>query len=670
MCHKLTPQITGRALHALWLLLQHANGFDRDVLSSISQKVFPNSDKSDIQNLLQLGEYLGFLERDGSEWLLTKQGNSYKSSSHWRLWNPSRSSQRLFSKRKQSHFFINKEQYKKRPVVIDLFAGVGGLSLGFAAAGFNVVLAVDNDPQACEAHQKNFPETIMIQGDINEFANNPTEYLSTVAPQVKDSNVSGVIGGPPCQGFSYIGERYIEDERNLLTSKFIDIVLGLKPDFFVMENVPGLATSGILPEFSVYITRLGKVNGKPASVLVDKLPSIPKNIAKRDRQFRKRIISSVINGIKLDIEKQIEHSPLEIAEIKNIISLSYKKLQELISDTITENHKLEISQNILKENVHEICTLAIGIVFDVLFKRKVVKEADAMDYFHRLQNLFSNFTPFYKTISKLCSDYNNAPKAATYENKKIGPILLHLLEKAHEFYDIPVPQVLNAASFGTPQDRERMFIVGIKRTIGKEFTYPEPTHRLNGNGLKPSPPTVYEALHDLPDIDRIPHLLDEHEFSIKETIQAETDFVRAMRYELLPQADFSMPPVSWNPYSIDNSNRTTHEDHVKQRLETLEPGKQDVISRRTRLHPKRRSPTLRAGTKEGKGSHTAVRPIHYKYHRVISVREGARLMGYPDWMTFHKAKWHGFRLVGNGVPFPLSNAIAKQIKKLLYESEI
>jgi DNA (cytosine-5)-methyltransferase 1 len=142
-----------------------------------------------------------------------------------------------------------------------------------------------------------------------------------------------------------------------------------------------------------------------------------------------------------------------------------------------------------------------------------------------------------------------------------------------------------------------------------------------------------------------------------------------MRFELIVPLDFSMPPISWNPYSVDSSNRTTHQDHVKKRLETLKPGKQDKISRRTRLHPNRLSPTLRAGTKEEKGSHTAVRPVHYKYHRVISVREGARLMGYPDWMTFHKAKWHGFRLVGNGVPFPLSNVIAKQIKNLLYESE-
>ncbi|TOO40685.1 DNA cytosine methyltransferase, partial [Vibrio parahaemolyticus] len=122
-----------------------------------------------------------------------------------------------------------------------------------------------------------------------------------------------------------------------------------------------------------------------------------------------------------------------------------------------------------------------------------------------------------------------------------------------------------------------------------------------------------------------------------------------MRLEDIAEGDLSLPRESWNPDVIDCCNRTIHAEHVVERLKTLEPGKQEATSHKPRLHPDRQSPTLRAGTRENKGSHTAVRPVHYEHLRVVSVREGARLMGYPDWMTFHKTKWHGFRLVGNGV---------------------
>ena len=68
---------------------------------------------------------------------------------------------------------------------------------------------------------------------------------------------------------------------------------------------------------------------------------------------------------------------------------------------------------------------------------------------------------------------------------------------------------------------------------------------------------------------------------------------------------------------------------------------------------------------QDKGSHTAVRPIHYEHNRVITVREEARLMGYPDWTTFHESKWHGSRLVSNGAPLPLGYAIAASLRESL-----
>jgi len=119
--------------------------------------------------------------------------------------------------------------------VIDLFAGVGGLSLGAARAGFDVKLAVEIDPQAIETHHLNFPNTQHLKQDVATLnASNIKKSLGN------DVEVDGVIGGPPCQGFSSIGKGNPEDNRNQLYMHFFRIVDELRPKFFLAENVPGI----------------------------------------------------------------------------------------------------------------------------------------------------------------------------------------------------------------------------------------------------------------------------------------------------------------------------------------------------------------------------------------------------------------------------------------------
>lgn len=661
-----TDRITAKDIQALWLLTQNGQEFHKDNLSFISREVLRYSNATDLNRLLDIGKLIGLLSQCGGKWILTPQGKGFKHAIHWRLWTPAKSAQTILQKMKIHHFFIAPEECQRRPVVIDLFAGVGGLSLGFAAAGFHVALAIENDQHACEAHEENFPETLVISEDIDQFASNPRSYLEKIQ-ELQGVKISGIIGGPPCQGFSYIGERAAGDERNLLTSRFMDIVLELKPDFFVMENVPGLLTSGIPPKFDVYIRRLAKSNSEPALSIIDKLPSIPKKVTQRDRQFRKRQISKVINDLKPKVSEYLKKNKLlGSKDVQEAIIFSYNELKGFISEMIcTFYNDVQLTKRILKEGDDEICTIAIASVLVNLLDCKLLD--DSRELLKQFEVEFPNSNKLHRAIVRIYDDYHKAPTAGEYLGKTVGPVLLHLLEKAKEIYDIPPPQILNAASFGTPQNRDRMFIVGVLKELKKSFLYPESTHCWKGTSGKHHSPTVSEAIGDLPDIDCIFHLIKEEEFSAKTLGSAESSFAQRMRCEFIEDDDFSLPRRNWNPYAVDCSNRTTHKAHVKERLETLDPGKCDSISRRSRLHPDELSTTIRAGTKENKGSHTAVRPIHYKYDRVISVREGARLMGYPDWMTFHKTKWHGFRLLGNGVPFPLSHAIAKQIRRLLYE---
>ena len=124
-----------------------------------------------------------------------------------------------------------------KPTVIDLFAGVGGLSLGFEMAGFEVALANEYDPSIAEAYMKNRPNTKMIVEDITKL---PVE--ETFGPY--EGKVTVVIGGPPCQGFSQKGMRKsVNDPRNFLFRYYFEVVKKVKPGYFVIENVPNLLTT-------------------------------------------------------------------------------------------------------------------------------------------------------------------------------------------------------------------------------------------------------------------------------------------------------------------------------------------------------------------------------------------------------------------------------------------
>lgn len=121
--------------------------------------------------------------------------------------------------------------------VIDLFAGVGGLSQGFIAEGFEVVYANEYDKSIAEAYKFNHPDTIVDTTDITKI-----DFNKTFKPF--RNKVSVVMGGPPCQGFSQKGKRIgLNDERNFMFRKFAKVVEIVQPEFFLLENVPNILTS-------------------------------------------------------------------------------------------------------------------------------------------------------------------------------------------------------------------------------------------------------------------------------------------------------------------------------------------------------------------------------------------------------------------------------------------
>lgn len=125
---------------------------------------------------------------------------------------------------------------KADPIAVDLFAGAGGLSLGFEQAGFSVQAAVEYDPIHCATHEFNFPNCAAICRSVTDIDG---EYIRSHS-NIKHNDVDVVIGGAPCQGFSLIGKRALDDPRNGLIFHFLRIVEELQPKYFVFENVRGL----------------------------------------------------------------------------------------------------------------------------------------------------------------------------------------------------------------------------------------------------------------------------------------------------------------------------------------------------------------------------------------------------------------------------------------------
>jgi DNA (cytosine-5)-methyltransferase 1 len=175
----------------------------------------------------------------------------------------------------------------------------------------------------------------------------------------------------------------------------------------------------------------------------------------------------------------------------------------------------------------------------------------------------------------------------------------------------------------------------------------------------PSGPTCKDALHDLPNADKFQALLQNDEVQT-EAWGKPSLYAHELRCLDRDAWHYGYPRI-WNPQLLTSSARTEHSAISQLRFEQTEPGSVEPISRFFKLSPAGVSNTLRAGTDASRGAFTSPRPIHYRFARCVTVREMARLHGFPDWFRFHRTKWHGARQIGNSVPPPLARAVASSV---------
>lgn len=251
-----------------------------------------------------------------------------------------------------------------------------------------------------------------------------------------------------------------------------------------------------------------------------------------------------------------------------------------------------------------------------------------------------------------------APKYFVFENVKgltLGKhrmFLEELIKQLSKDYDVLLPyRVLNAADYGVPQDRRRLFLVGARKGLPLP-AYPEIRPRV----------TTSEAIADVPDAELFPELIWRD--SVRTEFRLPSDYARALR-ELGNKPKHVGYRRRYDPQVLTSSMRSDHSKASRQRFAATGWGDTEPVSRFHKLDPSGVCNTLRAGTNTDRGAFTSPRPIHYLYARCITVREAARLHSFPDWFRFHVTKWHGFRQIGNSVPPALARAVGESIIKAM-----
>lgn len=230
-----------------------------------------------------------------------------------------------------------------------------------------------------------------------------------------------------------------------------------------------------------------------------------------------------------------------------------------------------------------------------------------------------------------------ASKLIGYASAK--PLLDRALDLVAKRYKILGPVILDSADFGAATKRPRLFVLGFEPSRCDPITLCDIQRR------RRPPATVRAAIGDL---QRAKLLRNDGEYDVWKITAGgrPSDYAKPLR---TVTGEFT------------GHGSTIHTKEVIRRFAKIIPGNVDKVGRHPRLAWDGQCSTLRAGTGTERGSFQSVRPIHPEEARVITVREAARLQGFPDDFRFHPTMWHSFRMIGNSVSPIISRAIFSTI---------
>lgn len=526
--------------------------------------------------------------------------------------------------------------------VVDLFAGAGGLSLGFVQTGkYEIKVAFEREPHMQATYHRNHP-TAELQGDVCG-----ADYADI---QRRHGTIDVVIGGPPCQGFSNANRQknHAISQNNMLVKQYIRAIRELQPKAFVMENVSMLRSDVhrfYMEEADLDIVEEYQIPNK----------NTPLHLLSSEFVFDGAL--EIVQNLEL-LQQRIwpENHYREL----NIIYKGEKNAEKMKKSLEKHQRKLtEIAQVYIKENADNYIAQKSREAFQAI-----------MDYFDgileadRIHTLIEPAIMIQRMLSKAKEIFDNHIHVDFYEcTEKDGLLanirsfavfdyLRSILTSGEDGYAIN-SGILCAADFGAPQKRDRFVVMGIKKSISAVVFLP--SRKIKDGHYK----TVHDAIYDLEGVPPVYDLADdengiplEHKEQLsslaqqlrdsdilKNHIITKTTDVAMARFKALHQGE--------NFHSLEESLKTNTYTDAKRTQNTI---------------------YLRLNYNEPSGTVLNVRKsmwIHPTLDRAISIREAARLQTFPDSFVFCGSKDKQYQQVGNAVPPIMAKAIAKQLASTL-----
>lgn len=525
--------------------------------------------------------------------------------------------------------------------VVDLFAGAGGLSLGFMQTGkYDIKVAFENSPYMQDTYRLNH-QGVEVLGDVCAA---DYDYIMG-----RYGSIDVVIGGPPCQGFSNANRQknHAISQNNMLVKQYLRAILELKPKAFVMENVGMLRSE-------VHRFYMEKSDEEIVSRCHIKMKDTPLRLL--DSKFMFEGAIDIVQSQK-EISKYLwpENDYFEL----NVIYKASKSIPKMCK--ALDKHKkklLKIAEACLKlsdeNHIFREAKKALRAIEDYFngklhadsIKEKIEPSIMIQRMLSKAKEIFSNNI----VVDEYLQDGGGL--VAKIRSFAVYDYLKGILEAPENDYVI-CSDVLCAADYGAPQKRMRFVLIGIKRSISTKIALPK--GQFDADEYR----TVRDAIGDIEDVDPVVDLEDDkngialitkrdlgelamslrNSVTLKNHIITKTTDVAMARFRVLKQGQ--------NFHSLDESMKiNTYTDATRT---------QNTIY-------------LRLNYDEPSGTVVNVRKsmwIHPMLNRAISVREAARLQTFPDSFVFCGSKDKQYQQVGNAVPPIMAKAIAEKLAQIL-----
>ena len=527
--------------------------------------------------------------------------------------------------------------------VVDLFAGAGGLSLGFMQTQkYDIKVAFENSPYMQDTYRLNHPG-VEVQGDVCT-----ADYDEI---KKKYGEIDVVIGGPPCQGFSNANRQknHAISQNNMLVKQYIRAILELKPKAFVMENVSMLKSDVhrfYMEESDIEtVKRCGiPVKSTPLHLLDAEYVFDGALEIVKDQQKIQQYLWPEQHYFELNV---IYKAAKNLDKMKSALEKHKKKLCAAAADYAKSSDKSHISR-VSADAFQAVLNYYSGELDASALKSKI--EPAIM-----IQRMLSKAQEIYENHIVVDAYSVEDGIAAVIRSFAVYDYLEKVLQAPENDYVLD-KGVLCAADYGAPQKRMRFVVIGIKRSISPKVALPK--GRFDADEYR----TVRDAISDLEDVTPVFDLEDDK------------DGIRIERKENLNELASALR----NAEVLRNHIVTKTTDIAMERFRALKQGQNfhaldESLKMNTYTDAARTQNTiyLRLNYDEPSGTVVNVRKsmwIHPTLDRAISVREAARLQTFPDSFVFCGSKDKQYQQVGNAVPPIMAKSIAKKLAKILKDN--